>query len=240
MNKFEDYQYIELAKKIGNGIIAMQQNDGKMIHEINALNMETIRNFITEFYDNEATLALIKLYGITKEEKYLQAALKSLNYFIDNNYINYKSHWYSYALNEVTKYVDDEKYYNEGLKNITYALDSILNKTNPSHTNFEMLMQGFELYDRIIQKQMNIKELNNFPKKEFLNGINNRAQYQLNSYLYPELAMYLEEPGKYQNTFYIRTDNFRIRIDDIQHSMMGYLKYLENMNKIEEYLNDFN
>lgn len=50
--------------------------------------------------------------------------------------------------------------------------------------------------------------------------------------------MYLEEPAKYENTFYIRLADFEIRIDDIQHSVMGYLKYKEHMDKINYYLDN--
>ena len=236
IDRFDDSKYLDIARKIGNGIIAMQEDNGKLIHEINIDDLTTTREYVTEYYDNEATLALCKLYGITKDDKYLKSAEKSLQYFIKNDYANRGSHWFSYALNEVTKYVDREEYYTAGLQNIEVKLQNISSKRITSHTDFEMLLQGFELYDRILEKKLKIDELDKFPAKQFLTVIQNRANFQLNSYLYPEVAMYLEEPGKYQKTFYIRTDNFRIRIDDIQHSMFGYMRYKENKDKIENYL----
>lgn len=236
IERFKDTKYIEEAKKIGNAIIKMQQEDGMLIHEINVDDFNTTSKFITEYYDNEATLALCKLYGITKDNKYLEAAEKSLHYFIQNDYYELGSHWFSYALNEVTKYVDKEEYYIAGLKNIETKLEEIASKKTTSHTDFEMLLQGFELFDRILSKRIKIEELNNFPAKKFLTVIQDKANLQLNSYLYPEIAMYLQIPEKYENTFYIRSDKYRIRIDDIQHSMFGYMRYQENKDKIENYL----
>ncbi len=235
---FQDTKYLELAKRLGNAIIAMQQEDGKLIHEIDTQDFTISREYITEYYDNEATLGLLKLYGITKEEKYLQAAEKSLQYFIKNDYASRGSHWFSYALNEVTKYVDKEEYYKAGLQNIEGKLNKIANKKTTSHTDFEMLLQGFELYDRILTKNLEIDEIKSFPAKKFLNTIQNRADFQLNSYLYPEIAMYLKNPGKYENTFYIVSDDYRIRIDDVQHSMFGYMRYQENQDKISNYLKE--
>lgn len=118
------------------------------------------------------------------------------------------------------------------MKNISDNLDSISEKIYTSHINFEMLLQGFELYNRILDKNLSVKYLEDFPLEYFLQTIKNRANFQLNSYLYPEIAIYLEEPSKYINTFYIRHSNYRIRIDDIQHSILGYYFYTKNFNNL--------
>ena len=101
----------------------------------------------------------------------MQATEKALHYFIEHDYYKYKNDWFSYALNEVTKYVDKDEYYIAGLQNIEYSLDTIINKTHTSHTDFEMLMQGFELYDRIVEKNLQINELKEFPTEKFLKTI---------------------------------------------------------------------
>ena len=224
--KFGDESYIEVAKKLGNGILSMQKEDGSYIHVLNSEDFQLKEEQRTVYYDGEATFALAKLYSITKEQKYLEAAKRAIQYFIDNDYAQYCDHWISYAVNEVTKHVDNNSYYEFGLKNIQDNLSKIYKKTNTSHTNFEMLVQGYELYNRIKEKNMELEYLSEFDVTELENTLMYRANYQLNSYLYPEVAMYLTEPSKYLGTFYIRSDGFRVRIDDIQHSILGYYYFL--------------
>lgn len=171
MNKLQDFQYLDLAKKIGNGIIAMQNEDGTFNHRIKLDDFSVYQKFVVEYYDNESTYALCELYGITKEDKYLESAEKALDNFIENDFFEYHNNWFSYALNEVTKYVDEERYYVAGLKNVEDSLDIIINKQHTSHTDFELLMQGFELYDRIIEKKLDIEGFDKFPAKKFLEAI---------------------------------------------------------------------
>lgn len=221
-DKFSDSKYIDTIKKLGNGILSMQHADGSYTHVLNEDNYSIKDEYRTVFYDGEATFALCKLYGVTKDEKYLNAAKKSIDYFIEKDYTIYADHWISYATNEITKYVDDEKYYEFGLKNVGSNINQILEKQYTSHINLEMIVKCNELYNRMIEKNINVKYTNYFPYDELKELLNARLHFQLNSYLYPEMAMYLSNPSKYCNTFFIRHSDFRIRIDDIQHSILGY------------------
>lgn len=228
---FEDITYVETLKKLGNGILRMQEKDGSYIHTLN-LDYSNKDKTRTVYYDGEATFALCKLYGLTKDEKYLTAAKKALTYFIANDYTQYSDHWISYAINEVTKYVNDKNFYELGLKNIAYNLDEISKKDYTSHTNFEMLLQGFELYNRIKENNIELNYMKTFPLEKFIKILKEKADFQLNSYLYPEIAMYLDNPSKYCGSFFIRNSSFQIRIDDIQHSLLGYYYYSKNFDKI--------
>ena len=57
----------------------------------------------------------------------------------------------------------------------------------------------------------------------------------LNGFLYPEIAMYMKNPLEVVNTFCVRHDSYRIRIDDVQHYIGGYYNFLKNFDKLEEY-----
>ncbi len=231
-DKFEDDKYKQTIDKLGNGILSMQKENGGYIHVLNADDCSLKEEYRTVYYDGEATFALCKIYGITKDQKYLEAAKKSINYFIKNKYEDYCDHWISYAINELTKYVDNEEYYEFGLKNVARNKNKILKKSYTSHTDFEMVMQCYELYNRILEKGINVNYTKDFSIEELKEIINTRAHYQLNSFLYPEMAMYLKKPYKYYNTFFIRQSNFRIRIDDIQHSVLGYYFYNKYLDKM--------
>lgn len=221
-DKFSDFKYIDTIKKLGNGILSMCHSDGSYTHVLNENDFSLKAEYRTVYYDGEATFALCKLYGITKDDKYLNAAKKSMDYFIEERYTQYADHWISYATNEITKYVDDERYYDFGLKNVGNNMKRILEKEYTSHINLEMIVKCNELYNRMLEKNITVEFSNYFPIDKLKELLNARLHFQLNSYLYPEIAMYLNSPSKYCNTFFIRHSNFRIRIDDIQHSILGY------------------
>ena len=227
-NKFGDNTYLDICKKIGNGIIDLQQEDGHFVHILKDQTYEVEKEFSTVYYDGEAILGLCKLYGLSRDEKYLDAAKKAFDYCIENNYLTYDDHWLEYSANEITKYTTEEKYYTFGLKNIVQGLDTIKDKKSTSHTDFEKLMQGYELYKRIIEKKINVDYLKEFPSNNFIDTIKTRSVYQLNSFCYPEMVMYLKNPSRYLGAFYIRKNDYRVRIDDVQHSMTGYYYYSKN------------
>ena len=109
-DKFEDTKYLDLLEKLGNGILSMQNDNGSFIHVLNSSDFSLKENFRTVYYDGEATFALCKLYGITRDAKYLDGAKRAFNYFIANDYTTYGDHWISYTANEITKYIDDEAF----------------------------------------------------------------------------------------------------------------------------------
>ncbi len=159
---FSDNQYVELAEKLGNGILSMQQSDGHFVHILNP-DFSVKKDYSTYLYDGESIFALCKLYGITKNEKYLNSAEKALQYCINKDYTIYKDHWLSYAINEITKYVDNPDYYNFGLKNFTRNVNNFDNLSSASSINFELLVQSLKLYNTVSAKNINVSYMTNFP-----------------------------------------------------------------------------
>ena len=46
----------------------------------------------------------------------------------------------------------------------------------------------------------------------------------------------MENPQHILNTFMVPVDGFRIRIDDVQHSIGGFYQYYKNYDKLQEYI----
>lgn len=107
------------------------------------------------------------------------------------------------------------------------------------HTYMEMLMITFDLYDRIIENNIQVDYLEKFKAKYFIDTIFYRADHMLNGCFYPEYTMYLKKPAKILGTFFVRHDGYRIRIDDVQHFVGGYNQYRDDYSKLLIYRERF-
>ncbi len=236
MDAFGSDKYADVAVKLGNGILTMlDKKTGEYYHVLNG-DCSRKEQFRTVYYDGEATFALCRLYSLTGDEKWLDAAKAAVEHFIDADYVQLKDHWVAYSMNEITKYVDDDRYYTFALRNAQENLDRIYNRDTTYHTYFELLMSTFELYDRMIEKGIHVDYLDNgFDLEYFLKTIYKRADHMLSGYFYPEYAMYMANPNRVLNTFMVRHDGYRVRIDDVQHNVGGYYLYYKNYDKLVEY-----
>ena len=231
LQKKRNDKLFQIAIQLGNGIIFMQNENGQLRHILNSYDFSTLAINHCQYYDGESILGLIKLYNVTKFEKYLNAAKKSMDYLFRINNIEQKNHWIIYCSNEITKYVDNVHFYQLGIQNIKDLLNNIYYKNTTNPTDFEKLIQAFELYSRIYNKNINITFPINF-EANLLKTIKYRAKFQLNSYVFPEVGIYFKNPSKSIGAFYQKTKNYRIRNDIIQHSIVGYSYFVKNYKQI--------
>ena len=231
MEAFESDKYLDVCRKMGNGILSlMDRTDGTYYHVLNG-DFSQKEEFRTVYYDGEATFALCRLYGVTGDQVWLDAAKSAVGHFIAADYVQHRDQWVAYSMNEITKYVDDPGYYAFALRNVQENYDKI-NRETTAPVTFELLLATFELYDRLIQKGAAIGGFNH---EEFMKTIYARADRMLDGYFYPEYAMYMENPGRILGAFMVREDGYRTRIDDVQHCIGGYYLYQKNYDKLVSY-----
>ncbi|WP_286082069.1 glycosyl hydrolase family 88 [Parablautia intestinalis] len=233
MEVFDDNRYKDVCCALGEGILSLfDQASGEYYHVLNG-DFSQKEAFRTVYYDGEATFALCRLYGLTKNKVWLDAAQSAVEHFIQADYTQYKDHWVAYSMNEITKYIPDNMdYYAFALENAQVNLEEIKNRDTTYHTYLELLMATFEIYDRMVE---NGGLAAGFDLETFLNTIYTRADRQLNGYFYPEYAMYMDNPERILNTFMVRHDGYRVRIDDVQHNIGGYYLYYMNYDKLIAY-----
>lgn len=235
MDAFQKDSYVDVCRALGNGILTMFDNtNGKFYHVLNS-DFSRKEELRTVYYDGEATFALSRLYGLTKEQIWLDAAKTAVNHFIEEDYTKYKDHWVAYSMNEITKYIDNDEYYEFALRNAQENLTRIHDRDTTYHTYLELLMATFEIYDRMNERNIKIDYLNEFNLDYFLETIYVRVDRMLNGFFYPEYAMYMKNPERVLYAFMVRHDGYRIRIDDEQHNIDGYYQYYKYYDKLLDY-----
>jgi len=230
MDALGNDRYVEECRALGEGILTLlDQETGEYYHVLNGdfTRKERTR---TVYYDGEATFALCRLYSLTGEERWLTAARSAVEHFIAADYSQYKDHWVAYSMNELTRHVTDEpRYYAFALENAQRNLEAIRDRDTTYHTYLELLMATFEVYDRMLENGVSAA---GFDLPLFLETVAERVDRQLNGYFFPEYAMYMANPQRILDTFMVRHDGYRVRIDDVQHNIGGYYLYYKNYDKL--------
>jgi len=225
MDVFDDDRYVDVCVALGQGILDQQDPEDGSYWHILVNGFQHGEEFRTIYYDGECTFALTRLYSLTGEQKWLDAACKAIDHFIDWDYTQYRDHWVAYSLNEVTKYVDRQDYWEFALANATNNYERIRGRYRTYPVNLELLISSFETWQRMVEKGV---DTGDFEVKDLLDVISARANRQLSGYFYPELAMYMQNPQRILGSFMMRDDKFRVRIDDVQHNIGGFYLYWKN------------
>ena len=225
MDVFQNDEYVEVCKKLGEGILKQQDPETGGYWHVLTPDFEKLEEFRTVYYDGECTFGLTRLYNLTGEQKWLDAACRAIDHFIAEDYTQYRDHWVAYSLNEVTKVLDRQDYYEFALANATNNYKRILGRWRTYPTNLELLVSAFETWQRMVDKGIDTGDFN---VQDLLDAIAARANRQLSGYFYPEQAMYMANPQRILDSFMMRDDKFRVRIDDVQHNIGGFYLYWKN------------
>ena len=221
----KDNRYQEYAEKLAEGIRFMVNAFGETTHVLKYPSLEIKEKFRIVYYDGEAALGLLRLYQINGNQELIDIVKLMFEHFITKKYDQYHDHWLSYCTNELTMICPEEKYFKFGLNNYIKHMDFKKKKKTAYATFLEMMMSAYKMVSRL--KAQGFDDLYAESKFEDLKKlIESRVEFQHKTgFFYPEMAMYMSNPSKILNAFYVRHDRFRTRIDDQEHNLSGYVAY---------------
>lgn len=220
------------AQKVAEGILNMIDEEKlETYHVLKYPDLSVKEKFRIIYYDGEAALALLRLYQIDQNEKWLNAVVQMFDKFIAQKYWKYHDHWLSYCTNELVKIKPEARYIEFGLKNVSGYLDFIYHRETTFPTFLEMLTSAYELIGNAKALGFETTVRNNINEDFLIETLHHRANYQRAGYFYPEVAMYFKNPQRILGSFFIKHHGYRVRIDDIEHYLSGYIQYQLHFNQ---------
>ncbi len=231
---FDDDRHDELMERLASGICFMQdEKTGAFRHVLTFPSLETRQEFRTIYYEGEAVFALMRLYDQLRDERWLNAVELAFGHFIRNNHARHHDHWLAYCANELTRHRPEEDYYRFAIDNIADHLDFVANRITTFPTLLELMMATRQILTRLKIDGRFPDLLNRIDPHRFERALEKRAHYMLNGHFWPEMAMFMRNPRKVLGSFFIRHHAFRVRIDDVEHYLSGYVAYLRYLHEQE-------
>lgn len=224
-------EYHALAEKLALGIIAMQQEDGSFVHVLHSKDLTLKAKHRIIYYDGEAAFAMMRLYGLTKDERWIDCVTRAFDYFIAAKHDQAHDHWLSYCSNELIIYKPEKKYFQFAVDNVKGYTNFIKSRITTFPTLLELSMAFHNMLLKLDEHPEFQDVLNGFDVQEFYEALHARANHLLNGFFFPEMAMFYKLPQTILHGFFIRHHSFRVRIDDVEHYLSGLIAYQKMLSQ---------
>lgn len=226
---------LPLMESLALGLLAMQDpKTGGFVHVLEYPSLALKEKTRTIYYDGEAAFGLLRLYDLTRDRRWLNAVQQAIDHFIAAEHCKAHDHWLGYCIAEFTRHVPEEKYFRFGIRNVREHLDFVLTRITTYPTLLELMMAAESMFETMRTRE-DLRGLleRELDTEKFRRALHYRAHYLLNGYFFPELAMFFKAPNKIVGSFFIRHYGFRVRIDDVQHYLSGYVAYWRHLQATE-------
>jgi AMMECR1 domain-containing protein len=243
-------KYSDKAVKLANTLLHLQNDDGSLkawyIEPGYSYNEEELLTY----YSGEAILGLVELYEKTGEQKYLDAAVKSQDYYVgeyvgrmDENYFPAYVPWHTISLYKLYKITGSIEY-----RDAIFKLnDKIIQMQNqdgkpyidylgrfydPEHPEYGVPFSGSTAIDiegltyayELATAENDYGRMYNY-EKSILLGAHNIINLQFDG----TDMYYLSYPERVKGAIRFRVDDNRIRIDTTQHALDAFNRIMDTL-----------
>lgn len=225
--------YLPACQGLGAGILSLLDTDaGTFTHVLDAETLTRKEAFRSADWDGMGITALSRLYGLTEDPLWLWAAELAMDHIIAEDYTQHESPWTSYAVDALTKYEQERaEYFSFGLKNAQRSLPGIYRAETTCPEGLELLMASYESRRQMLEAGFSA---DGFALETVVETISARTQRQLDGYIFPEYAMYLENPEQSLGAFLTREEGLRIDPAQVCRNIYGYAMYADNYDALKE------
>jgi len=223
-------RYRDQMRALGEWILATQAPDGRFTVHMQGYPDGKVSKFQSEFYPGEAIFALMRLYGLTGEMKWLDAADAGARYQLkafaklDDAKLPH-DHWLLYGLNELHRKRPRPEFLEGAMRFARVIIQAQHTRANQSQPDWE---GGFYKPPRSAPTATRMEGLNSAyalardfglrrEAKLIRESIERGTAFLLGIQIGPETAMYCKNPEKSLGGVRESLTNFLVRIDYVQH-----------------------
>jgi len=241
-------EYTDEYKKIAHGIISLQHPNGSFEPWYIEPDYIYDKQNLLYYYSGQAILSLVELYDKTGNDTYLDAAVKSQDYYLveyvenlNQTYYPALVPWHTISLSKLydttgkQEYTDAIFVLNDELikmqnQNEYPSIDYLGRFYDPSHPEYGIPFSGSTAiyveglaYAYKRARQVHDRDRMESYLKSIILGIHNLINLQFKG----SSMYYLQHPERVEGAIRYRVDNNRIRIDTTQHTIDGFMKILD-------------
>ena len=243
-------KYEEITTKLANTILYLQNDNGSFRAWYIEPDYSYDEEYLLRFYSGEAILSLIELYEITGKIDYLNAAIKSQDFYLekyidqledDKDYYPAFIPWHSICLNKLYYITSDTKY-REAIFKITDKVIMMQNQSGepdidflgrfynpetpeygyPHSASTAVYLEGVAYAFEIAKTEEDFDRMDKY-KKTIVLGV-----YNLMNLQYNDADVYdLLYPERVKGAIRVSKDDNTVRLDTTQHSIDAFNKVME-------------